>query len=227
MIKTMLSWILKAFLSKAMFAVILFLSAGTLNWLMGWIFIAIYLAFDIATAILVAPRHPDLLTERTKLGENVKPWDKVIVRLAAAYGPFLVWIVSGLQYRYNWQPFLPMTYQWIAAGITALGFAIVAWAMTYNAFFTVTARLQPERGQTVATGGPYHTIRHPGYLGAIIFNIATPLMLGSTWGLIPGVITSGLYVLRTSLEDKMLLEELEGYKEYTRTTHWRLIPGVW
>ena len=226
-IKIVLAWVSKAVLSKAMFGVILFLSAGTMNWLMGWIYLALYLLFDIATALLVAPRHPDLLIERTKLGTNVKAWDKILVRLAAGYGPFAIWIVSGLQYRYSWLPEIPMLWQWIAAGVTAVGFAIVAWAMGANAFFVVTARLQPERGQTVASGGPYRIVRHPGYLGASIFNLTTALMLGSVWALIPGVITVGLFVLRTSLEDKMLQAELVGYQEYTHKTRWRLLPGIW
>jgi protein-S-isoprenylcysteine O-methyltransferase Ste14 len=227
MIKTILSWMSKSILSKAIFAVILFLSAGTLKWTMGWVYIGIFLLFDLATAILVTPRHPDLLTERTKFGTNVKPWDKVLVRLAAAYGPFAAYIISGFQYRYGWQPVIPVVWQWIAAGVTTLGFAVVAWAMWANAFFAVTARLQPERGQTVASGGPYAIVRHPGYLGASIFNLSTPIMLGSAWGLIPGVITVGLFALRTSLEDKMLRTELSGYEDFTRKTRYRLIPFIW
>jgi len=227
MVKIAISWIIKGILAKAMFAAVLFLSAGTMHWLMGWVYIGIFLAFDIATATLVAPRHPDLLIERTKIGANTKEWDKVVFRLAAAWGPTFTLIVAGLQYRFNWLPTIPAVWQWVAAGLTAVGYGMNAWAMTYNAFFAVTARLQPERGQQVATGGPYRTIRHPGYLGATLFSTTTALMLGSVWALIPGVISSGLYVLRTSLEDKMLQEELAGYKEFTRITRWRLLPGIW
>lgn len=227
MVKTILAWTLKAILSKAIFGVILFLSAGTIKWTMAWVFLGIYLAFDLATALLVAPRHPDLLSERTKLGANVTAWDKILVRLAAAYGPFSVWIVSGLQHRYQWLPQVPAVWQWIAAGVTVLGFALVAWAMWANAFFATTARLQPERGQTVAKGGPYRIIRHPGYLGAGIFNLATPVMLGSAWGLIPGVITTVLFIIRTAMEDQWLQAELAGYAEFTRETRWKLLPGVW
>lgn len=227
MIKIALSWIFKALLSKAIFAAILFLCAGTTHWLMGWVYIAIFLAFDTATAILVAPRHPDLLIERTKIGANTKSWDKLIFRLAAAYGLLATLVIAGLQMRFSWSPDIPAVWQWIAAGLTALGYGMVAWSMTFNAFFAVTARLQPERGQTVATGGPYRIVRHPGYLGAILFSTTTALMLGSVWALIPGVISSGLYILRTSLEDRMLKAELAGYKAYTKTTRWRLLPGIW
>jgi protein-S-isoprenylcysteine O-methyltransferase Ste14 len=227
MLKTIFSWILKSILSKAMFGVILFLSAGTLRWTMAWVYLAIFLAFDIATAILVAPRHSDLLVERTKFGKNTAGWDKILARVVAAYGPFITWIIAGLQFQYNWQPTIPMTWQWAAAGLTAVAYGLIAWSMACNAFFAVTARLQPERGHKVATGGPYGIIRHPGYLGAVLFSLTIPVMLGSVWALIPGAITSALYVLRTSLEDKMLQAELPGYKEYTRKTPWRLIPKIW
>ncbi|MBN2257875.1 MAG: isoprenylcysteine carboxylmethyltransferase family protein [Anaerolineaceae bacterium] len=227
MIKTMLLWIVKALFSKAIFAFILFLSAGTMKWIMAWLFIAIFLLFDIATAIVVAPRHPDLLDERTKLGQNVKSWDKILLRIVAAYGPFTVWIISGWQFRFGWQPEIPFIWQWTAAGFTALGFAIVTWSMAANAFFTTTGRLQPERGQTVASSGPYHHIRHPGYLGAILFNLATPVMLGSSWGFIPAVLVAAGYILRTYLEDQTLQAELSGYEEYTRKTRYRLFPYVW
>jgi protein-S-isoprenylcysteine O-methyltransferase Ste14 len=225
--KILLPWIFKAILSKAMFGVILFLSAGTIKWPMAWVYLGIYLAFDLLTAILVIPRHPDLLTERTKFGINVKAWDKILVRLAAAYGPFAIWIISGLQFRYGWPPVIPPVWQWLAASITALGFGLVAWSMGANAFFTVTARLQPERGHTVATGGPYKIVRHPGYLGASVFNLFTPLMLGSMWGLIPSAITAILFAVRTSFEDKMLQAELAGYQAYTKQTRYRLIPFIW
>jgi protein-S-isoprenylcysteine O-methyltransferase Ste14 len=34
-------------------------------------------------------------------------------------------------------------------------------------------------------------------------------------------------VIRTALEDRMLQEELAGYKEYTQEVKYRLLPGVW
>jgi protein-S-isoprenylcysteine O-methyltransferase Ste14 len=36
-----------------------------------------------------------------------------------------------------------------------------------------------------------------------------------------------LFVLRTALEDRFLLENLEGYQEYAVRVRWRLLPGVW
>jgi protein-S-isoprenylcysteine O-methyltransferase Ste14 len=79
----------------------------------------------------------------------------------------------------------------------------------------------------VQTGGPYQFVRHPGYVGAIVYQLATPFLLGSWWALIPMTLSAPLYVLRTALEDRVLHEELDGYKEYAQQTRYRLLPGIW
>ena len=88
-------------------------------------------------------------------------------------------------------------------------------------------RLQRDRGQTVVSAGPYRWIRHPGYLGWLIFALAMPLVLGSYWALIPAPITLGATILRTHLEDRLLRRDLEGYDDYARRVPWRLLPGLW
>ena len=52
-------------------------------------------------------------------------------------------------------------------------------------------------------------------------------MLGSLWSLIRGVLGALLLILRTALEDRTLLEELDGYEEYAQQVRYRLLPGVW
>jgi protein-S-isoprenylcysteine O-methyltransferase Ste14 len=99
--------------------------------------------------------------------------------------------------------------------------------MVSNAFFAEGVRIQEERGHTVATGGPYRYVRHPGYVGAIAAGLSTPFLLGSPWALIPAGISATLYVVRTALEDRTLREELPGYAEYAEQTGYRLLPGVW
>jgi protein-S-isoprenylcysteine O-methyltransferase Ste14 len=70
-------------------------------------------------------------------------------------------------------------------------------------------------------------VRHPGYAGAILSGIATPFLLGSLWAMIPAALSGALYVVRTGLEDKTLIDELPGYPEYAQQTRYRLLPGVW
>ena len=79
----------------------------------------------------------------------------------------------------------------------------------------------------MATAGPYRAVRHPGYVGAMLFTLATPLALGSLWALIPAGLTACITVVRTALEDRTLQEELDGYGDYARRVRHRLLPGIW
>jgi protein-S-isoprenylcysteine O-methyltransferase Ste14 len=104
---------------------------------------------------------------------------------------------------------------------------ILTWAEAVNKFFEVTVRIQTERGQKVIDTGPYAIVRHPGYVGGILFCVGTALCLGSVWALVPASLASAILILRTQWEDQTLQAELSGYKEYTQRVRYRLIPGVW
>jgi protein-S-isoprenylcysteine O-methyltransferase Ste14 len=149
------------------------------------------------------------------------------VLLAAALLPLISGVVAGFDLRLHWGPAFPVTVQWVAAAVVAIGFVIVVWAMWANAYFSAIVRIQEDRGHSVATGGPYRIVRHPGYVGAILFTVAMPVMLGSVLALIPALLAGLVYILRTRREDDTLQAELPGYKEFTQQTRYRLIPGVW
>lgn len=70
-------------------------------------------------------------------------------------------------------------------------------------------------------------MRHPGYVGTLLFELAAPLMLGSWWAHIPGGLVALLFITRTALQDKMLLAELDSYTANTQHVRYRLFPGVW
>jgi len=88
-------------------------------------------------------------------------------------------------------------------------------------------RIQSERGHAVQSGGPYAVMRHPGYAGAALYDLAMPLMLGSWWGLVPALATVAVVVARTVLEDRKLQAELDGYADYAQRVRYRLLPGLW
>ena len=79
----------------------------------------------------------------------------------------------------------------------------------------------------VATAGPYQYVRHPGYVGMLMYSLATPLLLGSLWALIPSVFIACGFIIRTSLEDETLQEELDGYRDYVQRVKYRLVPKIW
>jgi protein-S-isoprenylcysteine O-methyltransferase Ste14 len=99
--------------------------------------------------------------------------------------------------------------------------------MASNKYFSRYVRIQKERDHAVVSTGPYQHIRHPGYSALIISTLGTPLLLGSYWAIIPALLTTGGFIVRTSLEDQTLQAELDGYEEYTRRVRFRLLPGVW
>jgi protein-S-isoprenylcysteine O-methyltransferase Ste14 len=99
--------------------------------------------------------------------------------------------------------------------------------MLANTHFEATVRIQRDRHHTVVTRGPYAYVRHPGYVGASLWALSGPLMVGSAVGLIPAVLSVLVLVVRTGLEDRTLQRELTGYAAYAQRVRHRLIPGLW
>jgi len=221
-------WIRQAAVGAIGYGAVIFLAAWTLNWVWGWTLLIILIAMLAAHPLLLIPINPELLAERQKgmLADGVKQWDKWIT---SSTGGLMIatWIVAGLDLRFGWGGGLPLAAHVGGAVFTALGYALFMWAMTANAFFAEGVRIQEERGHTVASGGPYRIVRHPGYLGTIVAQLATPILLGSWWALIPAAALAALFVLRTALEDRTLQAELPGYAEFTQQTGYRLLPGIW
>jgi protein-S-isoprenylcysteine O-methyltransferase Ste14 len=208
---------------------VLFVSAGRLDWVAGWAYAVLGIGVSLASRILVARIHPDLLAERAQSidKEDVKSWDRLLVPLTAIYGPLLLCAVAGLDARYSWTQGVSLAAQ--AGGFVALlaAYAFGTWAMAANRFFSAYVRIQTDRGQTVVKEGPYRIVRHPGYAGGVLGWLAMPFALGSLWALVPAILAIILQVLRTDLEDRVLLEELPGYREYAGRVRYRLLPGVW
>jgi protein-S-isoprenylcysteine O-methyltransferase Ste14 len=137
------------------------------------------------------------------------------------------YILAGLDVRYGWTAQMPLTIQVIALVVSALGYALGTWAMVTNAYFSMIVRIQEDRDHAVVSDGPYRYVRHPGYTGTTTFELATPIMLGSLWALLPGVLAAALTVVRTALEDRTLQEELDGYRDYAQRVRYRLLPSIW
>jgi len=227
--REIIKWIVQAAVGWVCYGLILFLSAGTIEWAWGWMLLIVLAIFLAAHPIILIPINPALLVEREKglRDKGVKTWDRWIAALAGGVFPMVSWIVAGLDFRFGWTESLPLAIHLGGLLAMALGFALFLWAMASNAFFAEGVRIQTERGHTVASGGPYRYVRHPGYSGAILAMAASPILLGSPWALIPAFISAALYVVRTSLEDKLLKAELPGYEGYAQQTQYRLVPGIW
>jgi protein-S-isoprenylcysteine O-methyltransferase Ste14 len=222
-----LRWLRQILFFVLLLILSLFLSAGRLDWRMGWLFVAVFVAGQAMAALVLIPTSPELLGERAEIKEGAKGWDRPLVGFVTLFGPLGIWIVAGLDARLGWSSGIALSLQVIAVIVALLGYGLLTWAMASNPFFSGVVRLQDERGHAVATAGPYRYVRHPGYLAGILVDLVTPLILGSFWALIPAVLVACGLVLRTALEDRTLQAELAGYPEYTQGTRHRLVPGVW
>ncbi|HEY3311279.1 MAG TPA: isoprenylcysteine carboxylmethyltransferase family protein [Anaerolineales bacterium] len=207
-------------------AVALFWSAGRLDWWAGWATLAVMAVWILATAMVILRSNPALLAERLGPRKGAKSWDTAILGIIGM-SQLARYIISGLDQRFGWTGGFPPAVQIVALVVCILGYALFVWATASNAFFSQTVRIQSERGHSVAAGGPYRYIRHPGYFGAMLFELAAPLLLASWWAFIPSVLNLILFIVRTALEDRTLQTELAGYGDYARTVRYRLLAGIW
>ena len=206
--------------------VALFWSAGRIDWWPAWAVMAVMAAWIIATATVILRWNPALLVERLGPRKGAKHWDIAIMSILGLT-QLARYIVAGLDERFGWTGGLPSGAQIAAAVLCVFAYALVVWATASNSFFSQILRIQPERAQTVVTGGPYRYVRHPAYLGAILYELAVPVLLASWWAFVASGLGALLLILRTVLEDRMLQAELKGYADYARQVRRRLLPGIW
>jgi protein-S-isoprenylcysteine O-methyltransferase Ste14 len=204
----------------------LFLGSGKLNWVWAWVFLGIGLLSVSINAVFMMRTSPETVAERGRPKE-VKAWDKWVGGGMLIGQYFLVPIIAALDIRFGWTGEIPIGWHLLGAVVYAVSLGLTGWAMITNAYFSTAVRIQSERGQQVCRTGPYHYVRHPGYVGFFFQALSTPILLGSMWALLFALPAVVLIIIRTVKEDRMLQEELPGYKEYAQEVKYRLLPGVW
>jgi len=219
-------WAVKQAVATMLFCVVGLLSAGRPDWDGAWAIFGVLMGYFLFTLAFLVPRNPGLYAERSGLKKGTKKWD-VALSMIVAYTPLWICIVAGLDARHGWSRVLPIDVRLESFFAAVMGLAILSWAMMSNSFFAATVRIQADRGQTVVSAGPYRVVRHPGYLGSIVFYTGLAGMSGSFWSFVVVALSLVPLVIRTALEDATLQRELAGYKEYCACTKYRLIPHVW
>lgn len=214
-------------LECALFAVILFISAGTFAWPAGWAFLILFFAPAAWATVRLAKRDPALLEERMRVtGDKAQPlWDKVFLACVAA--SFLAWLaIMGLDARFGWSYVGPAL-----QGLGALAMLGGIWAVDRvfmeNTFAAPLVKIQAERGHKVIDTGPYALVRHPMYSGGAVFLLGCALVLGSWWGVLGAAVLTAAIGWRALGEEATLARDLAGYTEYMRKVRWRLVPGLW
>ncbi len=222
----LIRWMIRNLIGIALLAAALFGISGSVAWPMAWAFLGMLLANVLGQILLIAPRNPELLAERTHVRADTKRWDRILAPLAA-FGTLFIILIAALDRRIGCSPSVIAPLQWLGAALALGSVALLLWSMTINSFFAATVRIQEERGHRTITTGPYRFVRHPGYSAAVWLYLGIPLMLDSLLAFAPAVLSIVVIVMRTALEDRTLRLELAGYEAYAGRTRFRLCPGIW
>ncbi len=208
-------------------ALILFGVAGTWRWPEAWLLVGLTAVGTLAAELASTRCHPEVIAARSHMWRSEAPrWDRAIV-VAYALAWAAVLVLAGLEYRWRGLSGLPLALPLLGAVGFLLAYALIGWSMACNPFFETLVRIQHERGHVTVTSGPYAYVRHPGYVGIVLFLLSTPPVLRSPWAVAPALLGGTVLVVRTALEDRFLQANLAGYADYARRVRYRLVPGLW
>jgi len=199
-----------------------FVPAGTLNYWEAWVYLAVLFVPMTFMLVYLLRNDPQLLERRMRMREKEHA-QRLVIRLSFLWFP-LAFVLPGLDRRWEWSQ--APTWLVLAADLLVfLGYGVFMLVLRENSYASRT--VQVEQGQKVISSGPYAVVRHPMYSGAILMYLASPLALGSYWAVLPALLIVPILVARALNEEKVLLRDLPGYKDYTQKTVYRLAPGIW
>jgi protein-S-isoprenylcysteine O-methyltransferase Ste14 len=210
-----------------LFALALFLPAGTIAWPAGWIFLILFFGFFLAVNAWLFKHNPGLLQERMRMSRpDQQGWDKVFFPLLLVLSFAWLSFMALDAVRFHWSQ-MPAWLQAVGVLLLLCSFYLLFLTFRENSYLSTVVRIQEERGHTVVSTGPYHYVRHPMYSAIAVFVAATSLVLGSWHGILFGLMFMLMLARRAVLEERTLREKLHGYTAYTAQVKYRLIPYVW
>ena len=220
--KLLISGLTKFIFGAAIIGLMLFLPAGTINYFNGWLFLGLLFVPMLIMGIVMYIKSPDLLKKRLDSKEK-RGAQKGVLALSALMFP-IGFVVSALDFRFGWSsvPFLGL---YIACDLFLSGYVLYAEVMRENAY--LSRKIEVQDGQKVISTGLYRFVRHPMYFATLLMFLPIPVILGSLWGLLAFALYPVIIVIRIKDEEKLLIAELPGYKEYTEKVKYRLIPFIW
>lgn len=201
---------------------LLFLSAGTIFYFNGWLFMLILFAPMFLAGIVMMVKNPKLLKSRLNAKEKQRDQD-LVVKLSGLM--FLTgFIVSGLGFRFGWYR-LPKGVVIAGAVVFLLAYVLYAEVLRENTYLSRTIEVQEH--QTVIDTGLYAIVRHPMYSATLLLFLSMPIVLGSIYAFFIFLVYPFIIVKRIKGEEEFLEKELIGYREYKQKVKWRLVPFVW
>ena len=214
--------IIKFLLGIILVGLLIFLPAGTLKYLNGWIFMGILFIPMFLAGIIMMIKNPSLLKSRLDSKEKEKT-QSIVIKLSGLM--FIIgFVLAGLDFRFKWFE-IPQLVSYIASGTLLLGY--IMWGVVLKQNTYVARTIKVEENQKVVDTGLYGVVRHPMYTASIILFLSIPLVLGSLIALGVFIFYPILIITRIFNEEKVLENELQGYKEYKKKVKYRLIPFIW
>lgn len=205
--------------------VLLFLPAGTFGYWQAWVFLVVFALSAWLPSIYLQVTNPAALQRRMRGGPTAEGRTVQKIVMAGLYGSLATMcVVSALDHRFGWSS-VPAPLCLVGDILVAVGLGVVVLVAVQNSYASTTVRV--EAGQKVVSTGLYGVVRHPMYTGNVLMLVGTPLALGSYWALV--LVVPGLIVLASRIQDeeKLLREELDGYRQYTQKVRYRLVPCMW
>ena len=220
--KLFIEAILKFLLGVVVIGMLVFVPAGTLSYVNGWIFMGILFVPMFFAGLVMMAKSPNLLRSRLKAKEKEKD-QSIVIKLSGLM--FLVgFIVAGLNYRFGWHV-LSLRTSIIAAIVFLISYLLYAEVLRENAYLSRTIEVQ--ENQKVVDTGLYGIVRHPMYSATIILFLSMPIVLGSVISFVIFLVYPIIIAMRIKGEEAFLEKELEGYKEYKNKVKYRMLPFIW
>ena len=221
-LKLFISAIAKFLLGVVLVGALIFLPAGTLDYVQGWILMGVLFIPMFCAGIVMMIKNPALLASRLDAKEERRKQD-IVVKLSGLM--FLCgFIVAGLGVRFEWY-MLPMPVSIVGAVMFLIAYVLYAEVLRENTYLSRTIEVQ--EGQKVIDTGLYGIVRHPMYSATLLLFLSMPIVLGSLWSLLIFMAYPFIIAARLKDEEKFLEEELDGYREYKEKVKYRLIPFIW
>lgn len=207
------------------FGLVLFSLAGTLDFWQAWVFLVVFALSTWIPSIFLQHADPEAHRRRKHAGPAAETRVVQKVLIGAWYLSLAAMVViSALDHRFGWSS-VPAAVCVAGDVLVVVGLGITSLVVIQNSFAASTVQI--EQGQKVVSTGLYGVVRHPMYTGNVLTIVGVPLALGSYWGLLPVISGLIMLVVRIRDEEKLLVEELDGYREYAQQARYRLVPYMW
>lgn len=214
--------LIRIIMAILVFMLIFFLPAGTFRYWEAWVYIVVLVGLVFIALFYTLKKDPVLLRRRLQTQEK-RTEQSLVIKISLLLS-LLTFILPGFDHRFGWSN-IPAVIVILADLLVIAGYVFIVFVLRENSYAARTVTV--EEGQKVISTGPYSLVRHPMYLGYIVFFVMSPIALGSWWAVLPALLVIPLMVFRLLNEETVLSRELDGYQDYMKKTRYHLLPGIW